>query len=79
MSWSVCAPMATTQQEMMRQRLATTPRLRQVYQAEERPVFSGDRLISLVQSSPLVPPTDLVGSTRYAYLVDEVVVYELVE
>jgi hypothetical protein len=65
-------------EQEMKERLSSSSRLRQVFQSEERPVFSGDRLVDLVDSSPLVPPTDLIGRTRYADLVDDVAVYEIV-
>ena len=61
----------------MRQRLASTPRLRLVFQAEERLALRGDRLTALVRPSAVVPTTELIGAVRYAYLVDDVVVYEL--
>ena len=63
----------------MRQTLAATTSLRLVYTAMERSVLRGDRLINLVSASGYVPPTELIGSVRYAYLVDEIAVYELVD
>ncbi len=63
----------------MRQRLAATPWLRLVYTEQDRPVLSGDRLINLVRPSGFVPPTEMIGSVRYAYLVDEIAVYEIVD
>lgn len=66
-------------EQAMRQRLAVTPWLRLIYTAPERPALSGDRLINLVRSSSFVPPTEMIGSVRYAYFVDEIAVYELVD
>jgi len=67
------------QEQTMRQKLATDKRLHLEYTVEEQPVFRGDRLIAQVRPSPAVPPTELVGTVRYAYLVDEIAVYEIAE
>lgn len=61
----------------IRQRIAATPALRLVYQTEERLALRGDRLTALVTPSALVPTTEVIGAARYAYLVDDIHVYEL--
>jgi len=66
-------------EQEMRQRLAATPHLHLVATFKERPVLRDDRLINLVESSPAVPPTEMIGTVRYAYLVDEIAVYELTD
>lgn len=67
------------QEQAMHQKLAADKRLHLVYTVEEQSVLQGDRLIARVQPSPAVPPTEMIGAVRYAYLVDEIVVYEIVE
>jgi hypothetical protein len=67
------------QEQTMRTRLAATPHLRLVFSANERPVLSGDRLMKLVHPSAIVPPSEMIGAVRYAYLVDEIAVYELAD
>jgi len=42
-------------------------------------VLHGDRLTRLVRPSAVVPTTELIGSVRYAYLVDEIAVFEMVQ
>jgi hypothetical protein len=67
------------EEQAIRQKVLATNRLRLVQTSDERAVFHGDRLISLVEPSALVPPTELIGSVRYAYLADQIAVYELVD
>lgn len=62
----------------MRRRLGEQTKLRLVYTAEERPVLQGDRLTRLVAPSA-APTTEYIGDTRYAYLTDEIAVYEVIE
>jgi hypothetical protein len=66
------------QESEMRARVAATAGLRLIHTAQDNPVLRGDRLISLVRPSPIVPPTELFGGVAYAYLIDDVAVYEVV-
>jgi hypothetical protein len=46
---------------------------------QERAVLRGDSLIDRVRPLAIVPPTELIGTVRYAYLADEIAVYEIVD
>lgn len=66
-------------EQEMRLALDANERLRLVYTVDELPIFRSDRLIALVKPSAAVPPTETINGTRYAYLVDEVAVYEILD
>ncbi len=64
----------------MNRQLDESSELRLVLVTDDEPAYYGDRLLSDVPPSALVPTTELIaGGTQKAYLVDRVFVYEIIE